>query len=363
MRVLTVLVICFLSTPLFAVQQITISAAQVDNLGIKLGKLQPIQSIPLLEAPAKVSLPPANEYFVSISYAGLVSKIHASVGDEVVKGQVLASIKSAKLLTLQQHHLSSINDLQLAKANYVRDQQLSKEGVIASRRWLQTKTRYNVFMAHFNETRQLLGISGMSEKAIKALEKTHKLSSQLNVVAPISGAILERYIVAGERVNALAPLFRLAKLDTLWLDISVPQQHIAQVHLGDQVVIEGLGATARVFLLGKNVDKQNQTVLVRAEITDTQGNVRLGQSVNVQISQQSTKTLFKVPNTALAQSAGISYLFIRTKSGFAAQPVQVVGRELNESIISADNLKARLEIAVKGAVALKANLLGLGGDE
>jgi hypothetical protein len=41
----------------------------------------------------------------------------------------------------------------------------------------------------------------------------------------------------------------------------------------------------------------------------------------------------------------------------------VIGREVNDSIISADNLNARLEIAVKGAVALKANLLGLGGDE
>jgi cobalt-zinc-cadmium efflux system membrane fusion protein len=363
MRVFSILVICFLSTPLFAIQQITISGAQVDNLGIKLGKLQPIKSIPLLEAPAKVSIPPANEYFISISYAGLVSKISASVGDEVAKGQVLAIIKSAELLTLQQHHLSSINDLQLAKSSYVRDQQLYKEGVIANRRWLQTKTSYNVFMAHFNETRQLLEISGMSEKDIKVLEKTRKLSSQLNVVAPISGVILERYIMAGERVNALAPLFRLANLDTLWLDISVPQQHIAQVHLGDQVVIEGLGATARVFLLSRNVDEQNQTVLVRAEITDTQGNVRLGQSVNVKISQHSAKTLFKVPNAALAQSSGMTYLFVRTKSGFAAQPVQVIGREVNDSIISADNLNARLEIAVKGAVALKANLLGLGGDE
>ncbi|MDF1582527.1 MAG: efflux RND transporter periplasmic adaptor subunit [Methyloprofundus sp.] len=362
MREFIVLVICFFSTSLFATQQIKISEAQIYNLGIKLDKLQTIQSVPLLDAPAKVSIPPVNEYFVSTSYAGLVSQINASVGDEVAKGQVLATVKSAELLTLQQHHLSSINDLQLAKADYVRDQQLYKEGVIADRRWLQTKTRYNVFMAHFNETRQLLEISGMSEKDINALEKTRKLSSQLNVVAPISGIILERNIMAGERVDALAPLFRVANLDTLWLDISVPQQHISQVRLGDRVVIDGLGATACIFLLGRHIDEQNQTVLVRAEITDTQGNVRLGQTVNVKISQNSAAPLFKVPNAALAQSSGITYLFIRTKEGFTAQPVQVIGREATESIISGD-LSASSEIASKGAVALKATMLGLGGDE
>jgi len=134
------------------------------------------------------------------------------------------------------------------------------------------------------------------------------------------------------------------------------------VRLGDQVVIEGLGATASIFLLGRNVDVLNQTVLVRAEITDTQGNVRLGQTVNVKISQNSEKSLFKVPNSAVAQSSGVTYLFIRTKGGFTAQAIQVIGREANDSIISGD-LSARSEVAVKGAVALKANLLGLGGDE
>lgn len=362
MRVLIVLVICFLSMPLCAEQQINISDAQIYNLGIKLGKLETIKSVPLLDAPAIVSIPPAHEYVVSTSYAGWVSQINASVGDEVKKGQVLASIKSAELLALQQHHLSSINDLQLAKADFVRDQQLYKEGVIADRRWLQTKTSYNVFMAHFNETRQLLEISGVAEKDINILEKRRKLSSQLKIVAPISGVLLERNVTAGERIDALAPLFRVASLDTLWLDISVPQQHIAQVHIGDQVVIENLGTTARIFLLAKNVDKQNQTILVRAEIIDTQDNIRLGQMVNVKISQSSAQPLFKVPNSALAQASGVTYLFARTASGFAAQPVRVVGREANDSIIRGD-LPVGNEIAVKGAVALKANLLGLGGDE
>jgi len=362
MKVLMVLAVCFLSMPALAEQQIKISTAQVYNLGVKLGKLQPIRTVPLLEAPAKVSIPPANEYVVSTSYAGLVSQINASVGDEVEKNQILASIKSAELLALQQHHLSSINDLQLAKADFVRDQQLHKEGVIADRRWLQTKTSYNVFMAHFNETRQLLEIAGISEKDIKALEKTRKLSSQLNVFAPISGVLLERNITAGERVDALAPLFRVASLETLWLDINVPQQHIDLVHMGDAVVVEGLGATARIFLLAKNVDEHNQTILVRAEMIATQGHIRLGQTVNVKISQSSENSLFKVPNTALAQSAGVTYLFIRTAEGFIARSVKVIGRELDESIISG-KLKPESDIAIRGAVALKANLLGLGGDE
>lgn len=72
---------------------------------------------------------------------------------------------------MQLHHLKSVNDLQLARADYARDKKLYKEGVIADRRWLQTKTNYHVFVSHLNETRQLLQISGVTDADIKALEK------------------------------------------------------------------------------------------------------------------------------------------------------------------------------------------------
>lgn len=364
MRTVIVLIVYFFSLPVFAEQQnIKISATQIDNLGIKLGKLQSVTSSPLLEAPAQVSIPAANKYFVSSSYAGLITRIYVNVGDRVDKNQLLATIKSAELLTLQQHHLSSINDLQLAEADFFRDQQLNKEGVIAERRWLQSKSRYQIAMAHFNETRQLLEISGVAIHNINDLEKTRRLNSELKIISPIAGILLESNVIAGERVDALAPLFRIANLDTLWLDISIPQQHIEQVHLGDQVMVEGSDADAEIFLIAKNVDTQNQTILVRAKIRAMQDNIRLGQTVNVKISQKSTQSLFKVPNSALAQSSGITYLFVRNPDGFIAQAVQVLGRERHESIVNGDNIHSGIDIAIQGAVALKANLLGLGGDE
>lgn len=362
MRALMFIFLCFSSMQLVASEQIILSAEQLDNLGIKLGKLRTVDSVPLLDAPAKVTIPPENEYLVSTSYAGLVSQINVSVGDEVSKGQVLAAIKSPELLALQQHHLSSVNDLQLARAGYVRDKKLYKEGVIAERRWLETKTSYQVFLAHFDETRQLLEISGISQESIKALEKSHKLSSQMDVVTPISGVVLKRMVTTGERVGALAPLFRVANLQTLRLDISIPQQHIDQVHIGDQVIVEGTSATARIYFLAKNVDEKNQTTLVRAEIESSPEAIRLGQTVNVRISQGSKQPMFRVVNTALAQSGGVTYLFVRNASGFSVQAIQVLGREAKETIISAD-IQTGSEIAVKGAVALKANFLGLGEEE
>ncbi len=187
MRALLIIFLWLHSGHLLADSQIKISTMQLYNLGIKLGKLTPIKTAPLFAAPAKVIIPPANEYLVSTSHLGLINQINVSIGDEVKQGQILAYINSPELLALQLHHLKSINDLRLAQADYDRDKKLFDEGIIADRRWLQTNSNYQVFQSHMHETRQLLEISGFSATDIKTLESSHKLNSQLKIVAPISG--------------------------------------------------------------------------------------------------------------------------------------------------------------------------------
>ncbi|BCG65601.1 MAG: membrane fusion protein, cobalt-zinc-cadmium efflux system [Methyloprofundus sp.] len=362
MKALLMIAILFNSSVLLADEQIKLSTMQLYNLGIKLGKLTPIKSAPLFTAPAKVIIPPANEYMVSTSHLGLINQINVEIGDEVKQGQLLAYLNSPELLALQLHHLKSINDLRLAQADYDRDKKLFDEGIIADRRWLQTNSNYQVFQSHMHETRQLLEISGFSTIDIKALEKSHKLSSQLKIVAPITGVVLARLVTTGERVDALAPLFRVANLNKLWLDISIPQQRIQHISIGDKVLITDLGVSAKIFLIGKSVDEENQTILARAEVETGIEAIRPGQTVSAKIRQSSAKTMFKVPNTALAQYAGENFLFVRTATGFVAKHILVIGREEHGTIITGD-LPENSEIAIRGAVALKANFLGLGGDE
>jgi len=89
--------------------------------------------------------------------------------------------------------------------------------------------------------------------------------------------------------------------------------------------------------------------------------VRAGQSINTQIIQASDHAVFKVPNTAIAQNDGLAYIFIRTLDGFTVNPITVIGKQGDVSIISG-NLSGDESIAIKGAVALKANWLGLGAE-
>lgn len=341
---------------------IKITGEQINNLGIKLAQLQASHQIPLLYAPAKVVVPPTQEYIVSASQAGLINKLNASTGDRVTKNQVLAHINSPALLTLQRQYLKAGSERRLARAEFERDKKLFTEGVISDRRWQETRTRYLGFVAENNEARQLLEIAGMSDQDIQRLVSTRRLSSQLSLYAPIDGVILERMAVAGERIDILAPIYRIANLEQLWLEINIPQEKMAGIKVGDQVIIENTSVKAGISLLGQSVDPINQTILARAVIAGPQSEVRVGQTVNTQIIQISDQPVFKVANAAIAQNEGKYYIFLRQQQGFSVISVTILGKQGKESIITG-NLQGNEEIAISGAVALKANWLGLGEDE
>ena len=359
--------VAYLPSIVAADNTITISQDYVNNLGIILGKLTPSKQIPLLTAPAKVVIPPAHEYIVSASQAGLITKLNAALGDSVKKGQILALLNSPDLLSMQRLYLKSLSEMQLSSFSYQRDQKLAAEGVIAERRWQETSSLYNTFVSEMNEHKQLLEIAGMTSEEINKLTKTRQLSSQLSVHAPISGVVMDRMAVAGERMGILAPLYRIANLDELWLEINIPHEHIGQIKIGDQVHIENSPIYAQITLLGQSVNPENQTLLARATIKDSKdlikqhASVRAGQSINTQIIQASDNAVFKVPNTAIAQNDGLAYIFIRTQDGFTVSAITVIGKQADESIISG-NLSGDESIAIRGAVALKANWLGLGAE-
>lgn len=341
---------------------IQIAQEHIDNLGVKLGKPEPASQVPVLYAPARIAIPPAREHIVSTAQAGLITKLYVAVGDKVEKGQALAEINSPDLLALQQQYLKAVNELELGRAVYNRDKKLLEEGVISGRRSQETRSQYQLYQTEAHEARQLLEMAGMSVGEINRLAKTQHLSSLLTLRAPMSGVVLERMAAAGQRIDNLAPLYRIADLSELWLEINIPQERIGDIHIGDQVLIDNTEVTARISLLGQSVNPENQTLLARAVIKETPAAVRAGQKVNTRIIHGSDKAAFKVPNAAIAQNEGRAYIFIRTDQGFRVQPVTVIGRQDTDSIITGE-LTGAEDIAVTGSVALKANWLGLGGDE
>lgn len=343
-------------------RSIAMSQDQIDHLAIKIAPLTASPDVPLLIAPAVVVVPVDREFLVSSPRPGLLRQLRANIGDTVEKSQVLAQIESPELLTLQQQFLTSVSNLRLSELEYQRDRKLAEEGVIAERRWQETQALHASKVAQADEARQMLVMAGMVLSDIDALSKNRKLDSQLSVKSPIRGTVLERLATVGARIEMQAPIYRVADLSELWLEINIPQERVQAVSVGDQFAIEVDDVVGHITLLGKSVDRVSQTVLARAVITRNDQRLRVGQHVSVQILQRKSQPGFRVPNSAIAQQAGRHYVFVRTPTGFDVVDVTVVGKYDQEALIRGE-LTGREQLAITGAVSLKANWLNAAGEE
>lgn len=338
--------------------EVAISAAQVAALGVRLVAPQPAAEAGGARFPARVSVPAAAERAVVAPLAGTVETLQVGIGDRVRAGQPLATLFSAELGSLKASHLQLQAAERLARADRDRDAALLADGIIAARRVDESRSRHAVAAAQLAESSQRLKLAG-------AAAGDGGVSSALTLRAPQDGVVLARSAGIGERVEAGAPLFRIARLDRLLLEVQVPVDAAAALAVGDRLAVKGGGAaaggTARVMAVGVDVGAGTQSVQVRAELEAASAALRPGQIVEVDVRHAAADG-WSLPDSAVVGEAGGSRVYLRTATGFRAVPVTVAGHGDGRSIVRGA-LRASDQVAVSAVIAIKGVFAGHGGGE
>lgn len=353
MKALFLTLLLWTSLPLAAERLISFSESQQVAIGISTAPPEVIRDNLSQRLPGEVTVPNARLQVVTVPQAGLVELLLVAEGEPVSKGQPLASIQSPGLLELQGEYLEVFTRTRLARANYQRDRQLDKEGIIARRRLLESESRYQELETSLSRVHQSLALAGMDKEALETLETTRSLSSKLIVRAPFDGVVLDQLVIAGSRVAAADPLYKIANLDTLWLVIHVPVEKLGLASVGEQVTIPAFGISGTVASIGRMVHGADQSVLVRAEITEGVSMLRPGQFVEAQFSIPAATQGYRVPRAAVVRWAGKSYVFVARPGGFEALPVTIFAEESSHLVIRAD-LTPDASVAYGGVAAIKA---------
>ena len=342
-------------------ESIPFGEKEVKLLGIELTNPTPAEGSPGAPLPAKVTIPPGREIVVSAPDAANVRSIEVAAGDEVKLDQPLAVLASPGLLSLQRDYLQAITERNLSNQQLKRDVQLSKEGIVSKRRLEETRSHHHNQQLLVKEHTSALKIAGFTDKDIKELRDKVTLQEVVTVRSPLAGAVLEQLTRIGERLEAGAPIFRIADLSQLWLEIRVPISK--QVSKGQTVTVEGRAVNAEILLVGQNVDSGSQTFLARAKIISGQEMVRAGEALNIRLLAPKTEaSLLSLPRKAVVRSGKGSYVFVRSADQFEAREIQIQGFTGNLVLISS-GLEASESVAISGVAAIKASWQGLGGGE
>lgn len=353
MKTFLITLLLLITVNAYATGTVVFTAAQRQALQIKTAAIIPTTRNLGGLLPGKVAVPNAQLQVVTAPQQGLVEVLLLAEGESIVAGQPLVRIQSPRLLELQSEYLEVHTRYRLAASNYQRDRKLNKEGIIAERRLLESKADYQELMTSLARLRRILELAGMDEDALTTLESSRDLNSALVILAPFDGVILEQLVEAGSRVEAADPIYRIANLDPLWLEVHVPLEKLGGTHVGQEVEIPKLGVSGRIITIGHMVHGADQGVLIRAEVHEGSDKLRPGQFVQVQFAVTTRDIRFRIARSAVIYSKGSSFIFVEQTDGFAAYEVTVTDDEGSTLVIQAD-LPADAQVAISGTVAIKA---------
>ena len=263
--------------------------------------------IQLNSYPAKLSLNTDQQAHVSPSFSGHVENVYVELGQKVQKGQPLATLLVPDLVDQQANLKIEQSNLELAKQDFNREQQLWSQGISAKQDYQRAYHSYKRAQIQVQAAQSRLSAFG----AMNASNGRYILK------APISGVISKKDLVIGENVQSASQLFTIDQLDQLWLEFIVPNAEIVGLSPNQKIEFKSLQTDkiykAVIQTLNIEADAQTGRLQVRAKVQSSTAELRPNLMVNVLLQQPSDSTALRILQSAVQNVDGKNVVFIATQ--------------------------------------------------
>lgn len=344
-----------LLAPAAPAASISLQSSQIKALGIETHVASSNGSAQAIRLPARVLVPNEQMRVVAAPVGGMVEMLAVAPGAPVRRGQVVAHLASPQALELQREAMQSGSQAALLKQNLQRDEQLFAEGLIAQSRLQATRATAAQALAEASQQRQVLALAGLAQG---------KLGGPLALTAAIDGVVLEQGVQLGQRVEASTPIYRIARLSPLWLEIQSPLELAKGLREGMAVKVAGSDVQGKLISVGRAVDPASQTVLLRAQVREGAETLAPGQVVEVDLGNLHGKGQ-SLPSAALVRHDGKVFVFVQETADaqaarFEVRPVRTLSQSGDGVIV--EGVRPGERVVVKGASSMKAMLTGIGKE-
>lgn len=343
------------SSPPDAVE-IPIDERALRAAGISFSPLERERGAAELTFPGTVVVPPLQLRVIAAPVDGLIESIEVAPDEVVAEDQPLLRLRSPALVELQRDFISADADAGLARDWLRRAEQLSSARALPERELRQAENQARTTAYRAAERRHALRLMGMAEAEIEALQRTREFKPIIAIAAPSAGVVLQQHASAGARVAAAGPLFTVARLAPLWVNIQVPESRVNSLVVGASVFLPAHGSSGHLIRIGRSVDTATQSVTAVAEIEAARGTVRPGLAVTATVKvEQNGVAQWVVPSGAVVRHSDRTWIFLKKADGVQAQSVEVLGENAQDASIRAA-LAPQDQVATRGVIALLAEL-------
>jgi len=183
--------------------------------------------------------------------------------------------------------------------------------------------------------------------------------TQYSVTAPISGVVLARDAAVGTVASEGTPLFEIADLSSLWVDLHVFGADAQHLRPGVPVTVTRMsdGATAETTLerVLPGTATASQSTVARATIANGDGLWRPGSAVKAKVTVDRQPAALVVPLTALQTFRDWDVVFIRIGDTYEVRPIEI-GRRDGSRVEVLSGLRKGDPVVVEQSYLVKADI-------
>lgn len=291
--------------------------------------------------------------------SGQISDIYVKAGEHVKSGQLLMVVDKRKqesaLNSSRATALSSqanLYNLQIQKktleSNFAYNKQMFERYTALYSKKTVSKQDLEKYTDSYNKAKfdlesneaQIQAQKAEIKKADFAVKEQEVQLQYYKITAPYSGIIGDIPVKVGSYVSSTTPLLSITQNDTLEINIGLPSEKVFDIKNGLTVeVLDNDGnavGKSKISFVSPSIDKDTQTVLVKAIISNPKGILKADQSIKARVVYNQTSGIL-VPASSVAHFGGQDFVYIvklkDKKPIVKQQPVKLGKIQDNEYVI------------------------------
>ncbi|WBL21937.1 efflux RND transporter periplasmic adaptor subunit [Zunongwangia sp. HRR-M8] len=277
----------------------------------------------------------ANEELNAIQssyFSGRIEQLFINTtGEEIKKGQILATIYSPELVAAQQELITALK---------------LKES--------QPKL--------YKAVRNKLKNWKLSDSQINSIEESGKVKENFPVFASNSGTVTEKMVSQGDYVNRGQALYKVANLTKVWAVFDAYEGQLSNLKEGQNLQISVNAFADESFdgiidFIAPILDNSARTTEIRVVLANRNGKLKPGMFVEAEVELEETEDLqISIPKSAVMWTGERSVVYLKTAANspqFEMKEVKL-GSEIGNSYQILEGLKKGDEVVTNGTFTVDA---------
>ena len=207
---------------------------------------------------------------------------------------------------------------------------------------------------------------GLSKDQITKAPQRSETDIFIDILAPITGTVIKRYVYEGQYVQEGEKLFEIADFSTMWFQFVAYEQDLPFLELGQKVTVRTTALPDKSFqaeikFINPNLDDATRSARVRVEIANPKRELRhkLYAEGTVELG---APDVLAVPRTAVLWPGNDPRVYVEQRPGAYQQRRVILGRPGDDFWEVLEGLKEGERVVTSGNMLIdgQAQLLNVG---